>query len=193
MLENQKDETKHLTKQVGLKLRRVRKQNHLSLEELSQKISVSKLTLGKIERGDANPTLAILWKITSGLSIPLATLLNVEDKVQISRQGQSGKLLGNNESFIVEPAFNNLSYGNPEIHRAYLKPHAEHTEIHSEGTLEIVTVLSGNIKVIVDGESYQLYRFDAMRFQGDNRHTYINDGNEQAILQFELIYTRNTE
>lgn len=37
-------------------------------------IGINRLTLRKIERGDANPRLDILLKIAHGLNVPLSTL-----------------------------------------------------------------------------------------------------------------------
>lgn len=72
MKENEDMQTKEVIQQVGQLLRQIRNEQKLSLEELAHKTGVSKLTLGKIERGETNPTLAVIWKITKGLSIPLS-------------------------------------------------------------------------------------------------------------------------
>ena len=63
--------TEEMIKKVGSELRKIRVQNHLTLDELAERTGVSKLTLGKIERGETNPTLGVMWKITTGLNIPL--------------------------------------------------------------------------------------------------------------------------
>ncbi len=51
MKENEDMQTKEVIQQVGQLLRQIRNEQKLSLEELAHKTGVSKLTLGKIERG----------------------------------------------------------------------------------------------------------------------------------------------
>ncbi|HAU32993.1 MAG TPA: transcriptional regulator, partial [Lysinibacillus sp.] len=68
------EENMDLSSQVGMNLREIRKNKRMSLEELASISNVSKLTLGKIERGETNPTVNILWKICRGLHIPLVSL-----------------------------------------------------------------------------------------------------------------------
>ena len=45
-------------------IRRLREENKLSMDELSRLSGVSKSTLAQIERGDGNPTISTLWKIS---------------------------------------------------------------------------------------------------------------------------------
>ena len=85
MKEYEDMQTKEVIQQVGQLLRQIRNEQKLSLEELAQKTGVSKLTLGKIERGETNPTLAVIWKITKGLSIPLSRLMVVGEPVAVAR------------------------------------------------------------------------------------------------------------
>ncbi len=84
MKEHEDMQTKEVIQQVGQLLRQIRNEQKLSLEELAQKTGVSKLTLGKIERGETNPTLAVIWKITKGLSIPLSRLMVVGEPVAVA-------------------------------------------------------------------------------------------------------------
>ena len=60
---------------MGLRLRKVRQQQGQSLDVLAVKVGVNKLTLGKIERGEGNPTLSVIWKIANGLGVPFSSLL----------------------------------------------------------------------------------------------------------------------
>ena len=49
------------TPQIGPVLQRHRKMAGLTLEQLAEKSGVSKSMLSQIERGQANPTFAVLW------------------------------------------------------------------------------------------------------------------------------------
>src|SRR5688572_28163915 len=60
---------------VGATLAALRRQRTLSLDELSRQAGVSKSMLSQIERGQANPTVAVVWRLATALGVPLAELL----------------------------------------------------------------------------------------------------------------------
>lgn len=59
---------------VGERLKEVRKTRGLTLDAVSEMTDVSKPMLGQIERGQSSPTINTLWKISTGLKIPLSFL-----------------------------------------------------------------------------------------------------------------------
>ena len=65
----------------GQRLRQLRQINKLSLAALAESAGVTKLTLGKIERGEGNPTLSVIWKIANGLGAEMSIdVLNLSSK-----------------------------------------------------------------------------------------------------------------
>ena len=58
-----------LTRAVGENLKRIRKSKKLSMERLAAEAGVSRSMLGQIERGEANPSVAILGKIAQALKV----------------------------------------------------------------------------------------------------------------------------
>jgi len=188
-MRNQNDPEK-LAKQVGITLRGIRTVRGLSLQELAEITSVSKLTLGKIERGEANPSLTVIWKIANGLAIPISSLLIEKEDVVLSKKDTGNKVISANESLTLEPMFTTSSYGSIETHRAYLKPHSEyHADAHHPGVMELVTVMEGQIKVNVNHHIYDLQLHDSIKFNADQPHRYINHEATPAILHFVMIYS----
>lgn len=174
-------------KHVGANLRQVRTNKGISMEVLAKQIGVSKLTLLNIERGEANPTLSVIWKIANGLKIPITALLSIESNVSISRKKEGMKLISSNDVFTVEPLFR--SHGLIEFYRGYLQPYGEYlSESHQSGVIEFVTVMSGRLTVEVDGESYHLADYDSIRFKGDRPHKYVNPSSCLTILHFAISY-----
>ena len=161
----------------------------MSLQELAEATEVSKLTLGKIERGEANPSLTVIWKIANGLSIPISSLLAEKEEVVISRKNEGNKVLSSNEALTLEPMFTNSGYGSLETHRAFLKPGGQYyAEAHQEGVIEYVTVMEGMATVQVLEETYKLNTYDSIKFKADQRHGYLNPNLEPAVLHFVMIY-----
>ena len=178
-----------LAKQVGHTLREIRKIRGISLQELAELTDVSKLTLGKIERGEANPSLTVIWKIANGLTIPISSLLTEKKEVVISKKNTGNKVLSANESLTLEPMFNTSGYGSIETHRAFLKPQSEYlADAHQPGVMEYVTVMEGKVNVKVQDELYELDEYDSIQFPADQEHSYSNPGSEPAVLHFVMIY-----
>ncbi|MBB3908840.1 helix-turn-helix domain-containing protein [Anoxybacteroides rupiense] len=180
-------EEQNVGKRIGANLRQFRISKGMSIEALAKQTSVSKLTLLKIEHGEANPTLSVIWRIANGLHIPITALLSIEAEVSIARKQDALKLSSSNEVFIAEPLFH--SHGSMELYRGYLQPYGEYTsEAHRPGVVEFITVMSGQLAVEVDGQTYHLEEFDSIRFKGDRPHKYINPSSALAILHFVISY-----
>jgi len=180
------EENIDLSGQVGVNLREIRKNKRMSLEELANVSNVSKLTLGKIERGETNPTVNILWKICRGLNIPLVSLLTFEEHTEVHRFGSEYQFAGHNNDWFVEPLFK--THGS-EWYRGCIEPNSEYSECHLAGSEEIVLVLNGQLELKVGEKCHQLNQWDVIKFKGEELHTYINRSNEKVHLMLSLTYT----
>lgn len=173
-------------KKIGANLRQFRLSKGMSIEALAKQVGVSKLTLLKIEQGEANPTLSVIWKIADGLKVPITSLLDIESDVAVARTADGLKLKSSDEVFIAEPLFRSHGF---ELYRGYLKPYGEYvSEAHQAGVMEFVTVMSGQLTVGVDGDTFHLGEYDAIRFKGDRLHKYTNPSPDLTILHFVISY-----
>ena len=78
----------YINRNVSINLKRIRKSKKMSLDVVSEQTGVSKSMLGQIERGESNPTVAILGKIVSGLRVSFNDLVSVpQDEVYIVKKG----------------------------------------------------------------------------------------------------------
>jgi len=180
------EENIDLSGQVGGNLREIRKSKRMSLEELANVSNVSKLTLGKIERGETNPTVNILWKICRGLNIPLVALLSFEENIEVHRFGSDYQFAGHNNDWFVDPLF---KANGTEWFRGRLEPNSEYSECHLAGSEEIVLVLNGQLELKVGEKTHQLNQWDVIKFKGEELHTYINHSDEKVHLMLSLTYT----
>ncbi len=62
-----------LPQYLSATLKTLRQSRGWSLSRLATETGVSKAMLGQIERNEASPTVATLWKIATGLNVPLST------------------------------------------------------------------------------------------------------------------------
>ncbi|MBU8852696.1 XRE family transcriptional regulator [Bacillus sp. FJAT-26377] len=181
--------TEEMIRKVGSELRKIRVQNHLTLDELAEKTGVSKLTLGKIERGETNPTLGVMWKITTGLNIPLTKLVSVEPSVSLSKCGEGFSLKGPDEAWKIEFMFQNQMDSTIEMYRAFLAPLATYRpEPHHKGLIEVATVMEGRIEIKIEEEVYELKQFDSVKFEGSHTHSYKNLEERPAVLHLLVKY-----
>ena len=63
-----------INKQLGARIRYLRQQKNMSIEELALEADINRNYLGDLERGMRNPTLIILNKIATALDIDLSVL-----------------------------------------------------------------------------------------------------------------------
>jgi transcriptional regulator with XRE-family HTH domain len=71
--------------EVGSRVKRLRSQAGLTLEEFAAQSGVSRAMLSKVERGEKSPTLAIIVRIAKGLNVSMSALMGAEpDPAQVA-------------------------------------------------------------------------------------------------------------
>lgn len=63
-----------VNKQLGMRIRYLRKSKHLSIEDLALEASINKNYLSDLERGRRNPTVNVIEKIALALDTNLENL-----------------------------------------------------------------------------------------------------------------------
>jgi transcriptional regulator with XRE-family HTH domain len=66
---------KKIARQIGARIRELREQRALSQEELADKARVDLSHLGKLERGDGNPTIELLVRLCTALDAKLTVTI----------------------------------------------------------------------------------------------------------------------
>ncbi len=59
----------------AIQYKKIRQEKNLSLDQSTEITNISKNMLSQIERGETNPTISTLWKITTGLKVSLTELI----------------------------------------------------------------------------------------------------------------------
>jgi len=67
-----------LVEKIGLGIRELRKAQGLTQEQLAEKADISYKYLGQIERGEINPGIINLFKIASGLALPIKEIVSID-------------------------------------------------------------------------------------------------------------------
>ena len=174
---------------MGLRLRKVRQQQGQSLDVLAVKVGVNKLTLGKIERGEGNPTLSVIWKIANGLGVPFSSLLGQDMPPQVSRFTQQADMSSPDGQFLAHAMTNMQEQCTFDVQIARIEAGNHYqSEPHAEGVVELVCLIEGQIVVEVDGDRYTLEPLDCLRFCADQAHSYFNPGQTVAVFHCIIAY-----
>jgi transcriptional regulator with XRE-family HTH domain len=66
---------KHILVKFGERMQKVRKSKKISQEELAEMLSMHRTYIGLIERGQRNPTIRTLYKISKALQVKSSDIL----------------------------------------------------------------------------------------------------------------------
>lgn len=184
---------------IGEALAALREQHGLSLDELSRRAGVSKSMLSQIERAQANPTVAVVWRLANALGVPLAELLEAVPRseapaITTVAPHDTPRLRGRDpgcELRILGPL--DLA-GRFEWYELTLAPGAAlHSQAHEPGTREHLTVQAGSIAVETgeaSGEArVQLSVGETARYAADRPHALRNLGTEPAAALLVVIHS----
>jgi transcriptional regulator with XRE-family HTH domain len=143
---------------VGQRLQALRKAQRLSLDELSRRAGVSKSMLSDVERNQANPTVAVVWRLAQALGVSLGDLLAEGETVPAPAitvlPAHAAPLIRSPDGLCELRILGPLDLaGRIEWYELTVQPGGELvSEAHEGGTREHLTVLGGSLTVSCGGE-----------------------------------------
>jgi transcriptional regulator with XRE-family HTH domain len=179
---------------VGETLAALRQSHGLSMDELSRRAGVSKSMLSQIERSQANPTVAVVWRLANALGVPIGELLGGTPApapppialVPVQATPALRNPDGSCELRILGPI--ELA-GRFEWYGMTLQPGgALESQAHEQGTQEHLTLLSGAIEVQA-GEAVQKLKVgETVRYAVDRAHAIRNVGRTPASAWLVVVH-----
>ena len=181
-----------LTRAVGENIKRIRKQQKLSLERTAALSGVSRSMLGQIERGKTNPTVSTIGKIVEGLKVPFEQLIYDRKEIMVMPSPEEAPVFKEKEGqyriYVMLPFDAGRNF---EIYQGELDGKAQmESESYGEQTWEYLTVVSGEIELILDDQSFHVKRGSSLYFACDRKHVYRNAGEEKAVCNM-IITTQH--
>jgi XRE family transcriptional regulator, regulator of sulfur utilization len=178
---------------TGKLLKSIRHDLGWSLDQTAEHTGVSKAMLGQIERGESTPTVATLWKLATGLRVPMTTLLEPkreEGNVLLLRDADSLRIRPSPEGMQRALLFPYDTRFGFELYELTFAPDFESiSEPHDIGVVEHVTVLSGEVELLVEEEWRPLKQGQSLRFPADRRHGYRNRTQSETVVM-DIIHYR---
>jgi len=174
---------------LGRRIRGARLERKMTLEDLAKAAGVSKSVLSQVERGATNPTLATLWNVAKALGLdPLELFGGDGHALQASGGADShislvdspvidNEAAGYRLVILTEPELAGIS----ELYRLILKPGGVlDSKPHARGSVEQLTVLSGDVEVRCGGDRLRLAAGRTARYAADMAHTIAAGGRRGA-------------
>ena len=182
-----------LNRAVAENIKRIRKSKKLSMERTAELAGVSRSMLGQIERGEANPSVAILGKLAAALKVPAQVLMENDAF----------------ESLLVTPELSTkpqrLDGG-----KVVLRPSLPYDDVTRQenffldmyisgqyapapgmpGCLCHLTVMAGTVDLTAEGEQFRLLERDAIRFDASQPWSLSNQTNSTARLLLSYRYLK---
>ena len=175
---------------IAENLKRLREERKLSLDNVSRLSGVSKSMLGQIERGEVNPTVSTVWKISNGLKISFTQLMSrPEADIECIDKTEIQPLIEDNGRFRNFPVFPFDSERRFEMYSLEIDGggHLD-AEAHPHGTQEFITVFSGEVIISVNNDNFVVTTGNSIRFKADSPHSYKNSGSEVCTLCMVIYY-----
>lgn len=173
---------------VAKNIKRLREENKLSMDELAKLSGVSKSMLAQIERGDGNPTISTLWKLSNGMKVPFDALtVRPKTPYEVVKTSEIQPLLEDEGKVRNYPIFPDDENRRFAVYYLELEKGSYwQSEPHLRGTTEFITVFGGTVEIVADDSTFTITKGESIRFRGDHVHSYRNSGGETAILHMIL-------
>lgn len=166
---------------LGTRLRSLRRKKQWTLAALAEKSGVSKAQLSKIERGETSPTVALAARIAGALGIGLSELIQQPSsnaQVRVTRAAERLEFRDPKTGLVrelISPPFENRRF---ELVRHLLPQGSSSGRLpaYPRGVEKQLVVTRGQLRVQVDEASYALDCGDALYFEADVEHEFVNTG-----------------
>jgi transcriptional regulator with XRE-family HTH domain len=175
---------------IGEHLKKLRNLRQITLDEAAQQTGVSKPMLSQIERGVSSPTVNTLWKIATGLKVPLSYFLSEpEADYEVKRSADAQIIAEDSNRMRAHSIFSFDPLRNFETFFITFDPRCHHpSEGHMDGVEEYIFVYSGRLTLRIQEKTVILETGDAIRFRADVPHCYANVDAETCRIHNMIFY-----
>ncbi|MCZ2404470.1 helix-turn-helix transcriptional regulator [Paenarthrobacter sp. Z7-10] len=177
------DETERAMTAAGALVLQLRREAGYSIGALAAEANLSPGLLSQIERGQGNPSLTTLIKLSQALKVPVGRFFHTTD--------QGGALVKRDARRRLEVAEDNLVYelltpnmqGQLGVLRAQIAAGWDNRDApFQHAGEECVTVLQGRLYVCVNRVGYELDEGDSLTYDSSLPHWYRNSTTTDAVL-----------
>jgi len=164
---------------IGPKVRRLRLQKGLSLQQLAERSGVSAAAIHKVERNGMVPTITTLIKLAASLNRPVSYFVGEDSELDsiaaLIRRDERKPVYTSKQGLTLESISGPYGRFFIAAASAVVEPGADSGPKPMEHSgEELVHVLSGTLEFDVDGEIYRVSAGDSLHFRTDRPHRWSN-------------------
>ncbi|WP_067095044.1 helix-turn-helix transcriptional regulator [Marinomonas atlantica] len=156
---------------LGHNLKTMRLAQGLSLSQLASNAGIAKSNLSRIEQGEGNPTIETIWRLAVQLSVPFGDLI-----------AGTHEFLGENG---IQVKLVDQGSDDPRVDVYWMSCAAntkKMSEAHTNGTIEQLTLISGELFVGPSDALQRLTAGDTYTLNADQPHCYQTQEKAAALM-----------
>ena len=178
--------------QLCRRVKQLRAERNWSLDALAKASGVSRSMLSQIERDQANPTLAVTFRIARAFGMSLSELVEspgATSQIEVIRHDDGTYHYRSDRSCRIRTLSPLNLEKDVEFYEVQLKEHGElRSAAHFRETREFLTVQKGRVAVESGADRAELGGGDSASYRADVPHAIVNIGRGEAILFLVDIY-----
>lgn len=163
--------------EIGSKVRKIRLQQGLTLQDVANACKCSKALLSKIENNKVVPALATLSKISKALNVKVSTLMENDPS---NGTAVTPSQIDNPDAFISTSKGYSIyafasQFSDKKMQPLLVRSEKGEVRVHrvSHDGEEFIYVIQGEVQVCVGGEKYQLKENESIYFESVNEHGVV--------------------
>ncbi len=175
------------TPRIGPAIQKERKARKLTLERLATLSGVSKSMLSQVERGEANPTFAVLWSLTQALEIEFSDLIGGSStgsgvaQIEITSAAHTPEIRSPDGLCRLKILSTPRLAGQIEWYDTRIEPGGRlESEPHAPGAFEHFTAIENSFEVTSGMSTIRLATGETARYPVDVAHCIANAGDAPA-------------
>jgi transcriptional regulator with XRE-family HTH domain len=183
------------TPRIGPAIQKERKQRKLTLEQLAARSGVSKSMLSQIERGEANPTFAVVWSLTEALDLDFSDLIGGSatavnpDQIEVTSAAHTPVIRSADGSCRLKILSSPRLAGRTEWYDIEIDRGGRlDSEPHALGAFEHLTAQTDGIEVTSGNQTVRLKVGETARYPVDVPHGIANCGDGPARCFLVVLY-----
>jgi len=166
---------------IGKKIKELRLQNDLTLEDLASRSELTKGFLSQLERNLTSPSISTLEDILEALGTNLSEFFHEDEEEQIVFSTKDF-FVDKKDEYQIEWIVPNAQKNEMEPILLTLPPHGTSPEMVSHQGEEFGYVLKGTVTLVRDGKKYKLKAKETFYLNGKKSHYLYNHGNSEALV-----------
>ena len=182
-----------ISQEFGRRVAVMRRTHKITLDQLADRSGVSRSMLSQIERGKANPTLAVAARIADAFGLSIVHLIEEEIKpslVELVDADDEQAIFSDKNGCRLRTLTPLHMEKHVEFYELTFAPGGElDSDAHFAGTREMLTVVSGAVDLSVGAEPViPISAGDTAHYPADRKHRIANTLKEETTCYLVVTY-----